>query len=88
MCMTPEEAAARQAEPENNVPGDSDRLEWMASREAWIAWGRNHGSCSVFVRSYDEDLIRPFSGWGSLSYPTAREAIDAAMESEHKGDRA
>lgn len=60
---------------------DTERLDWLAQHGAWIAWGRDGEMCRVFHHSDDEDgRAVPFCGWGSgKCYPTAREAIDAAM---------
>lgn len=60
---------------------DTERLDWLAQHGAWIAWGRDGEMCRVFHHSDDEDgRAVPFCGWGfGKCYPTAREAIDAAM---------
>ncbi len=56
---------------------DAARLDWMASREAWIAWSKDGEICRVFHRDEDGDAV-PIMGWRSPWFDTARAAIDAA----------
>ncbi len=59
---------------------DAARLDFMSSREAWIAWSKDGESCRVFIQS-ENDGPEPIMGWGAFDawYDTARKAIDAAL---------
>lgn len=63
---------------------DAARLEWMASREAWIAWSRDGELCRVFHRDEDGDAV-PIMGWNSPWHESARAAIDAARGGKEHG---
>ena len=63
------------------VATDTERLDFLTEREAWVAWSKDRESCRVFVRN-DEGASTPMMGWGAQhSRKSAREAIDAAMQS-------
>lgn len=60
---------------------DTERLEFMMERGAWIAWSKDGESCRVFHRKEDGD-IEPILGWGLGHWRTdPRAAIDDAMQS-------
>lgn len=62
------------------LSGDAARLDFMATREAWIAWSKDGESCRVFHRDEDGDTA-PMMGWNTDAWqPSARAAIDAAMK--------
>lgn len=58
---------------------DSERLDFLATHGAWIAWSRDGDCCRVFhVDSGGQDV--PICGWGAgKNWLTARDAIDAAI---------
>lgn len=60
---------------------DAERLEFLITHGAWVAWSKDHELCRVFHRDEDGD-IEPFLGWRESARAaayTARDAIDAAM---------
>lgn len=59
---------------------DSERLDFLATNEAWIAWTKDGESCRVFHRNEDGDC-EPIMGWVPEAWAhSPREAIDAAMQ--------
>jgi hypothetical protein len=58
---------------------DSDRLDFLATHGAWIAWSRDRECCRVFHVDADGQDV-PICGWGDgNNWLTARDAIDAAI---------
>ena len=60
---------------------DAERLEFLITHGAWVAWSKDHELCRVFHRDEDGD-IEPFMGWHRSALAaslTARDAIDKAM---------
>jgi hypothetical protein len=66
---------------------DSERLDFMIEREAWIGWTKDGESCRAFSRDHDGDMA-PIAGWGPQAWAhDGRKAIDiarAAIEAERK----
>lgn len=58
------------------MPTDTQRLDWLTSRDAFVAWTREGEHCRVFYRSDDD--FEPICGW-PVFFEDARSAIDAAM---------
>ncbi|WP_233564623.1 hypothetical protein [Achromobacter sp. K91] len=60
---------------------DAERLEFLITHGAWVAWSKDHELCRVFHRDEDGD-IEPFMGWHRSELAaslTARDAIDKAI---------
>lgn len=61
---------------------DAKRLDFLASRGAWVAWSRDGECCRVFHVDADGQDV-PMCGWGSgKNWLTPREAIDAAIAAQ------
>lgn len=57
---------------------DAARLDFMAQREAWIAWAKDGESCRVFISNEDGENL-PLMGWVPEAWAhDARTAIDKA----------
>ena len=64
--------------------GDTERLDFMVTHHAWVGWSKDRECCAVYRRD-DEGYTEPMTGW-TPSYLTPREAIDAAIAAQRKGD--
>lgn len=61
---------------------DSEMLDFMAAHGARIAWSRDGECCRVFHADENGHDV-PMCGWNAgKNWPTAREAIKAAMAKE------
>lgn len=61
---------------------DTQRLDFLITYEAWVAWNREGDACRVFAESgADGGGKAPMVGWGPDKWsPTGRQAIDAAIK--------
>ena len=58
---------------------DTERLDWMAQRGAYVAHSHDGEVCWVMVEDPDEDSGRQFVRGTKRAYDSTREAIDAAI---------
>lgn len=63
---------------------DGERLNFLASHGAFVLWSQDRRSCAVF-RYDDEGHLEHMTGWDD-SWPTARDAIDAAIDAQTAGE--
>lgn len=56
---------------------DTERLDYMIQREAYVGWTKDGERCRVFKRE-EEDGAVPVCGWPNF-FDDGRQAIDAAM---------
>ena len=77
--MSDLEGAAMKLEPRK--PTDTDRLDFLVSREARIGWDREGEKCRLF--RYDSSACNyvPICGWRKW-FKSGRAAIDAALKKE------
>jgi hypothetical protein len=60
---------------------DTQRLDFLMTYQAWVAWNREGDACRVFVEDEEGGGKAPIVGWGADKWSaTGREAIDAAMK--------
>lgn len=65
---------------------DTERLDFLAAHGAWVAWSRDRECCRVFHVDAEGQNV-PMCGWGDgKNWLTPREAIDAAIAAQRKGD--
>lgn len=57
---------------------DSDRLNWLIERSAWVGWTREGEHCRVWLHGEDDEDSVPVCGW-PVFFENPRKAIDAAM---------
>ncbi|WP_287497439.1 hypothetical protein [Pandoraea sp. CB10b_02] len=71
---------------------DTERLDWMAQRGAYVAHSHDGERCWVMIEDPDEDSGRQFVRAATKrSYDSTREAIDAAIaasQADGKGGEA
>ncbi|MFK4444683.1 hypothetical protein ABH944_004813 [Caballeronia udeis] len=66
---------------------DTERLDFMIEQRVWVQWTLRDGSirqCQVYDQNEDEEYL-VVSGEDRY-FNTAREALDAAIESQRSGD--
>lgn len=74
--------ASKVASAPSSAPTDSERLDWLISRGAYVSHSRDGDVCNVwFSHDPDDDSGGPVpvEGYPQKCYIDAREAIDAAM---------
>lgn len=67
-------------------PSESQRLNWMISRSAYVSHSRDGEVCNVwYAHDPDDDGggAVPVEGYPQKCYHDAREAIDAAMRTQN-----
>jgi hypothetical protein len=59
---------------------DTERLDWMISRGAFVTWSKDYEVCNVWLPGErDGTEERPAEGYPQKNYYEPREAIDAAI---------